>query len=752
MTPMATVRADGQPNEAALAIEYSSPASCHLHTMTNSTSSSARDNALLAKPPVAAQRPKALVTHSDRRVDPYYWLSSRNSPEVIEYLEAENAYTAAQMQHTEALQQTLYDEMLGRIQETDLSVPYRYGGYYYYSRTEEGKAYSIHCRKRGSLDAAEEVLLDENVLAQGHEFFSLGTYEVSPDQTLLAYATDTQGDERYTLAFKTLETADKTADKTPDQTADKTGDNSHGLLAESISNTAGVAWANDNKTLFYLTLDEANRSFQVWRHRLGTSPDRDQLVYEEKDEAFYLSLGVTLSEAYILVSADSKITSEVRFLDANLPDEDFRVVHPREKGVEYSISHHPGSGVEESRFYIVTNDEAINFKLMTAPVVDPSKGEWKSVIPHREDVMLVDVDVFADHLVIYERERGLPTIRVQELSTGDLQQIDFPEPTYFVTDGFMREFSSHVLRFRYSSMVTPSSVFDYDMNSHERELKKQQPVLGGYDQSQYVSERLIATATDGTEVPISLVYKKGISTDRPHPLHLTGYGSYGYPYPVTFSPYRLSLLDRGVVCAIAHIRGGGEMGRKWYEDGKFLNKTNTFTDFIACAEHLINQGWTSAEQLAISGGSAGGLLMGAVVNQRPDLFRAAIAQVPFVDVVTTILDPDLPLSVMEWDEWGNPNEPEFYQYMKAYSPYDNVTEQAYPNLLITAGLNDPRVSYWEPAKWTAKLRATKTDSHQLLLKTNMGAGHGGASGRYERIKEIAFVDAFLLDCLGAGES
>ena len=709
--------------------------------MTDSTSSSAKDNAnaFLSQPPVAAQRPQALVTHDDQRIDPYYWLSCRDNPEVIEYLKAENAYTADQTQHTEALQQTLYDEMLGRIQETDLSVPYRYGGYYYYSRTEEGKAYSIRCRKQGSLDAPEEVLLDENVLAQGHEFFSLGTYEVSPDQSLLAYATDTQGDERYTLAFKSLKTDDKTGDRT------------HSLFAESISNTGGVAWANDNKTLFYLSLDEANRPFQVWRHRLGTSPDKDELVYEEKDEAFYLSLGVTLSEAYILVSADSKITSEVRFLDANLPDEDFRVIRPREKGVEYSVSHHPGSGVEESRFYIVTNDEAINFKLMTAPVVDPSKGEWKSVISHREDVMLVDVDVFADHLVVYEREQGLPTIRVQELSTGSIQQIDFPEPTYFVTDGFMREFNSHTLRFRYSSMVTPSSVFDYDMNSHERELKKQQPVLGGYDQSQYVSERLIARATDGTEVPISLVHKKGISTDSPKPLHLTGYGSYGYPYPVTFSPYRLSLLDRGVVCAIAHIRGGGEMGRKWYEDGKFLNKTNTFTDFIVCAEHLIEQGWTSAEQLAVSGGSAGGLLMGAVVNQRPDLFRVAIAQVPFVDVVTTILDPDLPLSVMEWDEWGNPNEPEFYHYMKSYSPYDNVTEQDYPNLLITAGLNDPRVSYWEPAKWTAKLRATKTDSHQLLLKTNMGAGHGGPSGRYERIKEIAFVDAFLLDCLGVSE-
>ncbi|MGB3297461.1 MAG: S9 family peptidase [Phormidesmis sp.] len=709
--------------------------------MTNSNSlgsnlSSHEADVLPSKPPVAKARPKALVTHGDQRVDPYYWLSDRDDAEVIDYLKAENAYTAAQMQHTEALQQTLYDEMLGRIQESDLSVPYRYGGYYYYSRTEAGRAYSIHCRKQGSLEATEEVLLDENVLAEGHEFFSLGSYEVSPDHSILAYATDTQGDERYSLAFKSLEKPLETDSN----------------LAESISNTGGVAWVNDNKTLFYLSLDEANRPFQLWRHRLGTSPDRDQLVYEEKDEAFYLDLGVTLSEAYILLSAESKITSEVRFLDANTPEAAFRVIHPREKGVEYSVSHHPGTSVEESRFYIVTNDEAINFKLMMAPVVDPSKGEWQTVIEHRADVMLVDADVFADHLVIYERSQGLPTIRIQTLSTGEIKQIDFPEPTYFVTDGFMREFSSHVLRFRYSSMVTPLSVFDYDMNSHERELKKQQPVLGGYDPNQYASEWLVATAKDGTQVPISLVYKKDTPLNRRNPLHLTGYGSYGYPYPVTFSTYRLSLLNRGVVCAIAHIRGGGEMGRQWYEDGKFLHKTNTFTDFIACAEHLIEQGWTSAEQLAISGGSAGGLLMGAVVNQRPDLFKVAIAQVPFVDVLTTILDPDLPLSVMEWDEWGNPNEPEFYEYMKAYSPYDNVTQQDYPNLLITGGLNDPRVSYWEPAKWTAKLRATKTDNNQLLLKTNMGAGHGGASGRYERIKEIAFVDAFLLDYLGVSEA
>lgn len=683
------------------------------------------------QPPIAPQRPKALVTHGDERVDPYFWLSDRNNPKVIDYLKAENAYTEAKTEHTKALQKTLYDEMLGRIQETDLSVPYRYGNYYYYSRTVEGQAYGFLCRKKGSLEAEEEVLLNENALAEGHDFFSLGDYEVSPNQKLLAYATDTQGDERYTLVFKTIETGEH--------------------FNEQISDISGVVWATDNKTLFYLRLDEAHRPWQVWRHQLGTSPDTDVMVYEETDEAFYLDLDVTRSEAYILLSAESKITSEVRFLDAHTPTGKFQVVHPREKGVEYSIEHHPGTNAQSDRFYIITNDDAINFKLMAAPTSDPSKVNWKTVIPHREDVMLSGIDVFKNYLVFYEREKGLPTIRLQKLSTGSIHKIDFPEPTYFVMGTSMPEFDTTILRFRYSSLVTPTSVFDYDMNTHERVLKKQQPVLGGYDSNNYASKRLMATAADGTEVPISLVYKKDIPLDETNPMHLTGYGSYGYPYPVTFSAYQLSLLDRGVVCAIAHIRGGGEMGRKWYEDGKFLHKKNTFTDFITCAGHLIEQKWTSPEQLAISGGSAGGLLIGAVVNQRPELFKVAIAQVPFVDVVTTILDPNLPLSVIEWDEWGNPNEPEFYSYMKSYSPYDNVKAQDYPIMLITGGLNDPRVSYWEPAKWTAKLRATKTDQNLLLLKTNMGAGHSGASGRYERIKEFAFDDAFLLDALGLGK-
>ncbi|MEO0406451.1 MAG: S9 family peptidase [Cyanobacteria bacterium P01_A01_bin.135] len=685
--------------------------------------------------PTAAPQPKTLEIHGDRRTDPYHWLRDRDDPKVIDYLKAENAYTEAVMAHTEDLQKQLYDEMLGRIQETDLSVPYRYGDYYYYSRTEEGKAYSIYCRKLGSLEATEEVLLDNNQLAEGEEYFSLGDFEISPNQALLAYSTDTNGSERYTLVFKSLKDGTQ--------------------YDEQLSDVGGAAWANDNQTLFYTRIDEAHRPYQLWRHQLGTDPDSDALVYEETDESYYLSIGTTRSEAYLVMSSNSKVTSEVAVLDASQPQGEFKIIQPRQKGVEYWVAHHPGNGIipNSERFYIVTNEDAINFKLMVTPVATPDKAHWQEVIPHREDVMLSDIDVFRDHLVIYERENGLPTIRVRQLANGDQRggderQIEFPEPAYTASGGTMPEFDTTILRFTYTSMVTPPSVFDYDMTTHERELKKETPVLGGYDRSQYKSERLTAIAADGTEIPISLVYRNDTEPSPETPLFLTGYGSYGYPYPAGFSSTRLSLLDRGIVFAIAHIRGGGEMGRKWYEAGKFLYKKNTFTDFIACAQHLINQGWTSAEHLVISGGSAGGLLMGAVLNQRPDLFHGAIAAVPFVDVVTTILDPTLPLSVLEWDEWGNPNDPEYYQYMLSYSPYDNVTAQDYPHLLITGGLNDPRVGFWEPAKWTAKLRQIKTDANRLLLKTNLDAGHGGASGRYGRLKELAFEYAFVLDCLG----
>jgi oligopeptidase B len=678
-------------------------------------------------PPIAQKQPQVLELHGDERVDNYFWIRDIHDPKVIAYLEAENAYTSAMMQHTEALQTSLYNEMLARIKETDLSVPYRKGDYYYYSRTEESKAYPIYCRKKGSLDASEEVLLDQNELAKGHEFFSLGVFQVSPNHQLLAYSVDTSGSEQYTIFFLDL--------------------NTFQLYSETLAETSvSFTWGNDNKTVFYTKVDSTNRPFQLFRHTLGSDPKEDVLIYEEPDEAYFLGVGKTRSQAYILMSLGSKITSEVHYLDANNPTGSFQVIHPRQQGMEYDVEHH------SDRFYIVTNDEAINFKLMKTPVASPSKQNWQTVIPNRDDVMLLGVSAFADHLVISERKAGLPNLRMQKLSTGEEHTLTFPEPTYAIWQGSNPEFNTTKLRFNYTSFITPSSVFDYDMETNERELKKETEVKGGYDRTQYKSEWMMATAWDGTQIPISIVYKQGIKKDGTNPLLLTAYGSYGASYPASFSSNRLSLLERGVVFAIAHIRGGGEMGRKWYEDGKFLNKKNTFTDFIACAEHLIAQKWTSSDRLAISGGSAGGLLMGAVINMRPDLFTVVIADVPFVDVVTTILDTSLPLSALEWEEWGNPNDKTYYDYMKSYSPYDNVKPQDYPHLLITAGLNDARVKYWEPAKWTAKLRELKTDNNLLLLKTNMGAGHGGASGRYESIKETAFDYAFILDRLGLSES
>ncbi|MEM7594620.1 MAG: S9 family peptidase [Cyanobacteria bacterium P01_A01_bin.83] len=673
--------------------------------------------------PIADQHPHELVTHGDTRIDNYYWLRQQDSS-VIDYLEAENSYTEAQMQHTKELQQSLYDEMLSRIKETDLSVPYRIKDYYYYSRTEEGQAYPIFCRKYQSLDAAEEILLDQNKLAADYEFFSLGVLSVSPNQQILAYSVDTTGAEQYTLHFLDLTTRK--------------------LYPQTIPNTYySFAWGNDSQTAFYTKIDAANRPYQLWRHNLDSSPSDDVLVYQEDNESYFLGVGKTRSRAYILLSLSSMVTSEVRYLDADRPQGEFKLFQPRRPGIEYGIEHH------SDRFYIVTNEDAINFKLMSTKVDATDKANWSTLIPHRLEVMLEGIDAFAEHLVIYERQGGLPTARIQTLATGEIKDLSFPEAAYSFSGGNNPEFNTTKFRFSYSSMVTPSSVFDYDLVTQSRELKKETEVLGGYDPSLYASERLMAIAKDGTEVPISLVYKKGIKQDGSNPLWLTGYGSYGFAYPVTFSSIRLSLLDRGYVVAIAHIRGGEEMGRKWYEDGKFLNKKNTFTDFIACAEHLIAQKWTSCDRLVISGGSAGGLLMGAVVNLRPDLFKAVVANVPFVDVLTTILDASLPLTVQEWEEWGNPNEPEYYDYIKSYSPYDNVEAKDYPAMLITAGLNDPRVKYWEPAKWTAKLRKLKTDDNLLLLKTNMSAGHGGASGRYEYLKEIAFEYAFVLDQLSS---
>jgi oligopeptidase B len=677
-----------------------------------------------SRPPVAATEPRVSALHNEIRVDDYYWLRDRSNPRVIRYLEAENSYTTTVMRHTEALQERLYQEMRGRIKEADFSVPEQLDHYHYYSRTEAGSQYPILCRKRGSLDAAEEILLDQNALAAGHAYFRVGASIVSPDHELLAYSVDTSGGEEFTLHFKDLRTGS--------------------LLAETISSTSlGLAWANDSRTLFYTVLDQARRPCRLYRHVVGSSPSSDALVYFEADESFFLDVHRTRSRRYLFLDIASHSTSEVRFLDADNPEGHFRVVQPREPGIEYTVAHHG------DRFFITTNDGAPNFRLVQGPVENPGKLSWSAVLPYRPGVKLDGTDAFSNFLALYEREAGLRQIRVLDLSSGEDHLVTFPEPAYTVRAHRNPEFKTSLLRFTYTSLVTPSSVVDYDMATRSWTVRKQTEVLGGYDKSRYQSERIFATAPDGERVPVSLVYRTPLHLDGTRPLLLNGYGAYGLSYDPVFSSNTLSLLDRGFVVAIAHVRGGEEMGRSWYEDGKLLKKRNTFTDFIACAEHLLAQGYTAQDRMAINGGSAGGLLMGAVTNMRPDLFRVVMAEVPFVDVVNTMLDASLPLTVIEYDEWGNPNDPTAYSYIRSYSPYDNVERKDYPSILVTAGLNDPRVAYWEPAKWTARLRALKTDENRLLLKTNMGAGHGGASGRFDFLREIAFKYAFMLDVLGS---
>lgn len=674
-------------------------------------------------PPVAKTDSKVDTVHGEVRLDNYFWLREKSNPEVIGYLEAENRYTEAVMQHTADFQEQLYQELLARIKETDLSVPEKMGDYYYYTRTEEGKQYPIYCRKKGSLEAEEEILLDQNALADGHEYLEIGVYKISPNHQLLAYSTDTTGGESYTLCIKDLNTGQLLEDQIPDT-------------------YYSVEWANDNQTLFYTTLDAAKRPYKLYRHQLGSDPAADVLIYHETDESFFLDVSKTRSKAYLLMELENINTSEVHYLEADQPTGGFKVISPRQSELEYSVEHH------SDQFLIVTNVDAVNFKLMRAPINNPSRENWEEVIPHRESVKLDSISAFQNHLVISEREGGLRKIRIRNLATSQEHTVDFPEPVYTVHQGRNPEFNTATLRFNYGSLVTPMSVFDYEMDERTRELKKQDEVLGGYDPSLYKSERIFAEAADGTPIPISLVYKKGLSKDGKNPLLLYGYGSYGINSDPYFSSNRLSLLDRGFGYAIAHVRGGEEMGRMWYENGKLLHKRNTFTDFIACAEHLIGENYTASDKLIIQGGSAGGLLMGAVTNMRPELFEIVIAKVPFVDVVNTMLDASIPLTVIEYDEWGNPNEREFYDYIESYSPYDNVEAKEYPHILVTAGLNDPRVHYWEPAKWTAKLRALKTGDNRLLLRTEMGAGHAGPSGRYDYLKEIAFEYAFIFDLLG----
>ncbi len=654
-------------------------------------------------------------------MDPYAWLRDRKDPDTIPYLEAENAYTEAIMKPTEELQAKLYAEMIGRIKQTDLSVPVKRDEFYYYTRTEEGKQYAIYCRKQGSLESPEEILLDGNILGERKPYFRIGNFAVSPNHRLLAYSVDFEGDEMYTIRVMDLET--------------------RGLLADEIPNTYySLEWASDNRTFFYTMLDAAKRPHQVWRHTLGEK--ENVLIYHEEDQRFTLEVQKTSSRAFILIHIGSPLTSEVRYVSAEHPYAPFQVALPRVHEVEYDITHHGDF------FYIRTNDHAKTFRVVRAPVSDPARLNWHDFLPARERVTVENVHAFREYLAIEERDRGLNQIRIHHFPTGDSRYVEFPEPVYSAGLGPNAEFDTKLLRFHYTSLITPPCVFDYNMESRQRELKKQQEVLGGYDPAQYQSERLYAKAPDGVEVPISIVYRKGFPRDGSGPMLLYGYGSYGISIDPAFSSDRLSLLDRGMAFGIAHIRGGGDLGKPWHEAGRLLLKKNTFSDFIAAAEQLIAEKYTSSDRLAIMGGSAGGLLMGAVLNMRPDLFAVAMANVPFVDALNTELDPSLPLTVGEWEEWGNPAEKQYYDYIKSYAPYENVEPQPYPKMLVTAGLNDPRVSYWEPAKWVAKLRTLKTDNNLLLLKTQMGSGHFGASGRYERWKETAFNYAFILYALG----
>jgi oligopeptidase B len=679
------------------------------------------------KPPIAARRDAALEKHGDRRVDPYYWMKEKANPEVIAHLEAENAYTEAVTAPTAALREQLYHEIVGRIQETDTSAPTYFRGYWQYTRTVEGLDYEIHCWRPESMDGPEQVLLDGNEMAKGHDYFELGFVEASPDQNLLAYAADFTGAELFELRFRDVTTG-----------ADL-GDVLHDVYY-------GAAWAADNQTFFYTKTDAAVRPHQVWRHRLGTPPEEDVLVLQEDDERFELSVEPTKSERYIVFSSTSQVTGECRFIPAELPETEPVVIEPRRQGIEYSVDH------QENRFLILTNDGARNFRLMTAPVSEPGRASWVELVPERDGVRINFTDIHKNHIVLGQRSDGLQRLEVLDCVSGDMHVVDQPDAAYTAFPGSNPVYDSEVMRFFYTSLTAPFSAVDYDMRTRERTIVKEQPVRGGYDRADYVTERLWATAPDGVQVPISLVHRRDLTRNGSNPTLLYGYGAYEASNDPMFDPARLSMLERGFVFAIAHVRGGGEMGRGWYEDGKFMNKTNTFTDFIACADHLIQQGYTSSSRLAIRGRSAGGLLIGAVLNSRPDLFACAVAQVPFVDVVTTMLDETVPLTVTEYEEWGNPNDVEYYEYMKSYSPYDNVREAEYPAMLVTAGLNDPRVSYWEPAKWVAKLRANKHNRRPLVLQTQMGSGHSGPSGRYESWREEAFVTAFVVSQLDEAAS
>jgi oligopeptidase B len=675
-------------------------------------------------PPVAERIKKEFNEHGQTRVDYYYWLRERGNPRVLAYLQAENDYLNKAMKPTEALQESLYKEIIGRIKQTDMSVPFRFQGYYYYTRFEEGKEYPVYCRKKGAPEASEEILLNVNDLAQGEPYFQVAGLVVSPDNRLISYGVDTVSRRLYTLHFKNLSTGE--------------------TLADEIPNTDGrAAWANDDKTVFYAAKDTTTlRPFKIMRHVLGTDVSADKDVYVEMDETYEVGVDSSKSRRFLFISSRTTLSTEYRYLDAGHPEREFQVFQPRERGLEYDIEHF------RDKFYILTNDQAKNFRLMETPVGKTAKENWTVVIPHRDDVLLEDFELFDNFLVVQERKSGLSQLRVISWKDGSESNVDFGEPTYAASIGRNPEFDTDWLRYNYSSLTTPDSIYDYNLATGEKKLLKQEEVLGGFNSEDYTAQRLYATARDGTPVPISLVYRKGMERTGDNPLLLYGYGSYGYSTDPDFSSVGLSLLDRGFIYAIAHIRGGQEMGRAWYEDGKLLHKKNTFTDFIDCAEYLIAEKYTRPEKLFAQGASAGGLLMGAVVNMRPDLFRGVIAGVPYVDVITTMLDPSIPLTASEYDEWGNPNDKNYYDYMLSYSPYDQVEAKDYPAMFVTTGLHDSQVQYWEPAKWVAKLRAMKTDKNPLYLHTNMEAGHGGASGRFSRYRETAMEYAFILDLAG----
>lgn len=687
-------------------------------------------------PPVAPRHATPLRHHGDERVDDWYWLRDRDDPAVRGYLEAENAYTEAALAHLGPLRERLFEEIRGRIRETDVSAPVRKDALEYFTRTRAGLQYPVHCRRpagtpglpdpdaEAGAPEGEVVLLDENALAGASGYFALGALSPSPDQRLLAYSTDFTGGETYTLRFRDVEAGIDLDDEVPDT-------------------YYGVAWANDGTTVFYTRPDDAMRPWQIWRHRLGTSVTEDVLVFQEDDERFYVSVERTRSGRFVVLTSASKLTTEIWFVDADTPEAALTVVEPRRDGVEYHVEHHtdPATG---DRFFVLTNDAAENFRLAVTPVEHPGRAYWTEVVPHRDDVRLDDVDAFARHLVLSERAAALEQVRVLDLRTVEEHVVEMPEEVYSAGLGANLVYDTTVVRLEYTSLVTPPSSFDYDLDARTMTLVRAQPVAD-YDPTLLESHREWAVAADGTRVPISIVHRRDLVRDGHAPLVLYGYGAYEISSDPTFSVSRLSLLDRGVVFAIAHVRGGGECGRRWYEGGKVLNKRNSFTDFVTCAEHLVAEGFTSPDRLAARGGSAGGLLMGAVANLAPATFRAIVAEVPFVDCLTTILDPSLPLTVTEWEEWGNPVEdPDVYAYMRSYSPYDNVAATDYPAMLVTAGINDPRVQYWEPAKWVARLRATKTDDRRLVLRTEMDSGHSGPSGRYDTWRDEAFVLAFVL--------